>query len=150
MHNLCPSKISVTKTDPPVKSKFPLLRILACSVLLGIAAGLPLIYRKNGIGLLVVLIVTAASVIVLSTISNSNTSKNKETQVVRRREILMPILSVFIGPTIAVGGGYISHLLSPMHPFDVMPMLFSLAVLGVFSGAVVGIGLWLAFRSSRA
>ena len=136
--------------DAPAKSNLPPLKILAVSVVLGIAAGLPLIYRKNGLGLVVVLIVTAASVIVLSAIFNSRTSKNTETKEVRSREFLMPILSVFIGPTIAVGGGYISHLLSPMHPLDVMPMLYSLAVLGVFAGAVVGIGIWLAFRSSEA
>ena len=136
--------------DAPAKSNLPQLKILAVSVVLGISAGLPLIYRKNGLGLMVVLIVTAASVIVLSAIFNSTTSKNTETKEVRSREFLMPILSVFIGPTIAVGGGYISHLLSPMHPLDVMHMLFSLAVLGVFAGAVVGIGIWLAFRSSRA
>ncbi len=136
--------------DAPAKSNLPPLKILAVSVVLGIAAGLPLIYRKNGLGLVVVLIVTAASVIVLSAIFNSRTSKNTETKEVRSREFLMPILSVFIGPSIAVGGGYISHLLSPMHPLDVMPMLYSLAVLGVFAGAVVGIGIWLAFRSSEA
>ncbi len=136
--------------DAPEISNLRPLRILAFSVVLGIAAGLPLIHRKNGLGLLVVLIVTVASVIVLSAIFNSKTARNTETKEVRRREILMPILSLFIGPTIAVGGGYISHLLSPMHPLDVMPMLYSLAVLGVFAGAVVAIGIWIAFRFSGA
>ncbi len=134
--------------DAPQKCNLRPLRILAFSVVLGIVAGLPLIYRKNGLGLIVVLLVTVATVFVLSTIFNSKTSTNTESKEVRSREILMPILSVFIGPIIAVGGGYISHLLSPMHPLDVLPMLYSLAVLGVFAGSVVAIGIWIAFLFS--
>jgi hypothetical protein len=77
------------------------------------------------------------------------TSPNTESKEIRKRGFLLPISSVFIGPTIAVGGGYIVHLISPMHPLDVLPVLYSLAVLGVFAGAVVGIGMWIAFRFSR-
>ena len=132
--------------DAPAKTNLRPLWILAFCVALGIAAGLPLIYRKNGFGLLAVLLVTVATVFVLSVISNAKTSTNKEPKEVRQRGFFLPISSLFIGPTIAVGGGYIAHLLSPMHPLDVLPMLHSLAVLGVFAGAVVGIGIWIAFR----
>ena len=125
------------------------LRILAFSAVLGIAAGLPLIDRKNGLGLLVVSFVTVATVFVLSAVFNAMTSPNTESKEIRKRGFLLPISSVFIGPTIAVGGGYIVHLISPMHPLDVLPVLYSLAVLGVFAGAVVGIGMWIAFRFSR-
>ena len=134
--------------DAPEKGNLRPLTILAFSVVLGIAAGLPLIHRKNGLGLLAVLLVTIATAFVLSAIFNSRTSTNTESKEVRRREFLMPILSVFIGPILAVGGGYISHLLSPMHPLDVLPMLHSLAVLGLFAGAVVAFGIWIAFLFS--
>ncbi len=135
--------------DAPEISNLRPLRILAFSVVLGIAAGLPLIYRKNGLGILVVSFVTVVTVFVLSAIFNAKTSPNTESKEVRKRGFLLPISSVFIGPTIAVGGGYIAHLVSPEHPMDVLPMLYSLAVLGVFAGAVVGIGMWIAFRFSR-
>ncbi len=132
--------------DAPKKSNLRSLRILAFSVAIGIAAGLPLIHWKNGLGLLAVLFVTVTTVFVLSAIFNAKTSNIMESKEVRKRSFLMPILSLFIGPTISVGGGYIAHLLSPMHPLDVLPMLCSLAVLGVFAGAVVGIGIWIAFH----
>lgn len=135
--------------DAPSKSNLRSLRILAFSVVLGIAAGLPLIHRKNSFGLLAVLLVTVATVLVLSVIFNAKTSNIRESKEVRKRGFLMPISSLFIGPTIAVGGGYIAHLVSPMHPLDVLPMLYSLAVLGVFAGSVVGIGIWIAFCFSR-
>ena len=134
--------------DAPEKGNLRPLTILAFSVVLGIAAGLPLIHRKNGLGLLAVLLVTVATAFVLSAIFNSRTSTNTESKEVRRREFLMPILSVFIGPILAVGGGYISHLLSPMHSLDVLPTLHSLAVLGLFAGAVVAFGIWIAFLFS--
>ena len=134
--------------DAPEKGNLRPLTILAFSVVLGIAAGLPLIHRKNGLGLLAVLLVTVATAFVLSAIFTPKTSTNGESKEVRRNDFLMPILSVFIGPIIAVGGGYISHLLSPMHPLDVLPMLYSLAVLGVFAGSVVAIGIWIAFLFS--
>ena len=134
--------------DAPEKGNLRPLTILAFSVVLGIAAGLPLIHRKNGLGLLAVLLVTVATAFVLSAIFNSRTSTNTESKEVRRRKFLMPILSVFIGPIIAVGGGYISHLLSPMHSLDVLPTLHSLAVLGLFAGAVVAFGIWIAFLFS--
>ena len=135
--------------DAPKKSKLRPLSILALSVVLGIATGLPLIHRKNGERLIVVPLVTVATVLVLSTIFNSKTSTNTASNEGRTCEILLPILSVFIGPIIAVGGGYILHLLSPMHPLDVVPMLYSLAVLGVLAGATVAIGIWFAFLFSR-
>ena len=119
--------------DVPQRCNLRPPRILAFSVAFGIITGLPLIYRKNGLGLIVVLLVTVATVFVLSAIFTPKTSTNGESKEVRRNDFLMPILSVFIGPIIAVGGGYISHLLSPMHPLDVLPMLYSLAVLRVFA-----------------
>ncbi len=135
--------------DAPEISNLRPLRILAFSVVLGIAAGLPLIYRKNGMWILVVSLVTVATVFVLSAIFNAKTSPNTESKEVRKRGFLLPLSSLFIGPTIAVGGGYIAHLVAPMHPLDLFPMLYSLAVLGVFAGAVVGIGIWIAYRFSR-
>ena len=102
--------------DPLKKSKLRPLSILAFSVVLGIASGLPLIHGKNGAGLIVVPLVTVATVLVLSTIFNSKTSTNTASNEGRTCEILLPILSVFIGPIIAVGGGYITHLLSPTRP----------------------------------
>ena len=139
-------EIQRTNMDAREKSNPRPMRILALSVVLGIVAGLPLIYRKNGWGLLAVMLVTVATVFVLSAIFNAKSSTSTESKAVRKRGFLMPISSVFIGPTIAVGGGYIAHLLSPMHPLDVLPMLYSLAVLGLFAGSVVGIGIWIAFR----
>ena len=122
------------------------LRILALSVGLGIACGLPFISGKNGWGLLVVVLVTVTSVHVFSIFASARARNNMEAREVRKRGCLMPITSVVIGPTIAVGGGTIAHLLSPMHPLDVLPGLYSLAIVGAFAGTVVGIGVWIAFR----
>jgi hypothetical protein len=77
---------------------------------------------------------------------DTKSSTSTESKEVRKHGILFPISSVCIGPTIAVGGGYIAHLLSPLHPLDVLPMLYALGVLGLFAGSVVGIGMWIAYR----
>jgi hypothetical protein len=77
---------------------------------------------------------------------DAKSSASTESKEVQKHGFLLPISSVFIGPTIAVGGGYIAHLLSPLHPLDVLPMLYALGVLGLFAGSVVGIGMWIAYR----
>lgn len=136
------------------RSNLGLLYSVACSIALGVIAGLPMIYRKNGAGLLVVLVVSVLVIVALSVATKFDmyahrdgpTGKSTRT---RWKPLSTVTLFVVVGSIIALVGGIVTHFISPMHPLDVLPSLAALAILGAFAGFIVGATLVSAVLISR-
>ncbi len=122
----------------------PSLLAVACATALGVSAGLPLIQRKNGIGLALVMwvSVTAINAIALTIKRNRNADQIeiRSNQLDRKRHLLAyGFASLFIGPMITVAGGLVVNIFNPMNPLDFVPNLIALTILGAFAGLTVGI-----------
>ncbi|XZE20917.1 hypothetical protein SH449x_000809 [Pirellulaceae bacterium SH449] len=120
-------------------SNLPLLLAVALATTLGAFAGLHFILRGNGLGLLVFVLVSAITVIGIAWITrrerNANQREIRSNQLPKKRNLMVyGSASLLIGPLIAVGGGLVANWFDPLHPFDVVPNLMSLAILGVFVG----------------
>ena len=130
-------------------SNLPLLFVVALATALGIAAGLPMILRKNGMGLGVTLLVSAIAIVGIA-LSARQVRKANRTEIVsnlthrKKHSMANGLASLLLGPLITVGGGLIVHCFDPMHPLDFIPTLTSLAFLGVFAGLTVGVVLTIA------
>jgi hypothetical protein len=116
--------------------------------------GLPLIYRKNGLGLLVVLVVSIFAAITISIVAKrEHPARTADMPKAKLRVRIGPfwllVSCVIGGSLIAVIGGIVTHYVSPMHPLDVLPSLTALALLGAFAGSVVGTTLLFAMLFSR-
>jgi hypothetical protein len=127
---------------------------VALSITLGVMMGLPLIYRKNGLGLLVVLIVSVFAATTISLVAKrehpARTVDLPQSKLrVRIRPLWSPVSCAIGGSLIAVIGGIVTHYVSPMHPLDVLSNLTALALLGAFAGSVVGTTLLFAMNFSQ-
>ncbi|MFO0941741.1 MAG: hypothetical protein U0930_13375 [Pirellulales bacterium] len=138
------------------RSELRLVLWLACSIGLGVAAGLPIISNKNGLGLLVVLAVSVFAIATISTLGKREFAAGiDEPHDPKPRTRLGTFLSVagfaITGSSLAVCGGLLTHYVSPMHPLDVLWNLTALGSLGAFAGFVVGVTLQVAvILSNRA
>lgn len=130
-------------------SNQPLLLAIAVATTLGAFAGLQWIMRKNGLGLLVFVLVSAITIIVMAWLrkrernaSQREISPNESPR--KRNLVIYGFASIFIGPLIAVGGALVANWFDPMHPFDVVPTLLAIAVLGLFVGLTFAVVLIIA------
>jgi|GEM_PF-6733825 len=130
-------------------SNLPMLLTVALATLLGISAGMPMILRKNGVGLLVVLMVpilAIAGIAVTRKLAYTPNANEDNSRTGDRRKSLIAygMASLLIGPLITIGGGLVANWINPMHPLDFTPNMTSLSVIGAFAGFTVGIVLTIA------
>jgi hypothetical protein len=130
-------------------SNLPMLLAVAVATVLGLFTGMPLILRKNGIGLLVVLLVPILAIAGmafakrLTRTPNTDGAKSKPAYH-RKTLIAYGLASILIGPILTLGGGLVVNWINPMHPLDFAPSMLSLSIVGCFAGCTVGIVLAIA------
>jgi hypothetical protein len=130
-------------------SNLPMLLAVAVATVLGLFAGMPLILRKNGIGLLVVLLVPVlaiAGMALTNRLMQTPNADGAKSKTAYRRKTLMAygLASILIGPILTLGGGIVVNWINPMHPLDFAPSMLSLSIVGGFAGCTVGIVLAIA------
>ncbi len=130
-------------TSRTTRSNPNLILAVALSITQGLLMGLPWIYHKNGLGLLVVLVISVFAVATISLVTSGRDRARildlpQSTLRTRIKPIWSLVSCAIVGSSIAMIGGIVAHYVSPMHRLDVLPNLYALALLGAFAGFVVG------------